>query len=62
MNSITLARATERIELGFLTRLWLRSTARLLRAVGHRIWSVVYFATKARILIEHGPRRPARRL
>jgi len=62
MNSVTLPGAIERLELKFAARLWLRSTVLLLRAVRHRIWNALYFVTKARMLLEHGPRRPARRL
>jgi len=62
MNSVTLPDAIERLELKATARLWLQSTVLLLRAVGRRIWKVLYSITKARMLLEHGPRRPARRL
>ena len=62
MNSVTLPDAIERLEVKATAQLWLQSTVLLLRAVGSRIWKALYFVTKARILIEHGPRRPARRL
>ena len=62
MSSVTLPDAIERLELKATARLWLQSTVLLLRAVSCRIWKAFYFVTKARILIEQGPRRPARRL
>ena len=62
MTSITLPDDIERLELKATARLWLQTTVLLLRAVGRRTWKVLYFVTKARILLEHGARRPARRL
>jgi len=62
MTSITLPDDIERLELKATARLWLQTTVLLLRAVGRRTWKVLYIVTKARILLEHGARRPARRL
>jgi hypothetical protein len=62
MNTTALLGHINRPEPAAVTRLWLDNTVRLLRAVGRALWNGLYTMTKARILLEHGSRRPARRL
>lgn len=48
-------------QLGTAARLWLNATRLFANAAVRAAWAGVYRITKARILLEHDPGRPARR-
>jgi len=50
------------LDTGTALRQWLKSSGCLLRAIAKSAWRTLYFVTKARLLTEHGERRPARRI
>ena len=62
MKAATLNTTHAPLQLGDAVRAWLDSSAQVLRIAAHAAWNGLYAITKARLLLEQGVRRPARRL